>query len=385
MIQLLSLLLWLSPAQAWEHHQVLMERLLDSSSVKLRLYAFQKIKLPCIEDEKKEIEKVAQELDLDASKIPIFSKTHCASGAKEDEMLMSDLLTGTMIDEPDQGMDRERPASSDPKNIRKWMGGATGPTSQGFRHMYFAGFEWGKAIDTIQLPFRAVGDALTRIETLRRKSDWYFSEKNFFWGVRTLLWELHYLQDLQQPFHVTQSPSIKMVPWKKIFSGLIKAATHSLGNFHYAYEGLVLEQANDSSNVEFQKCFEPEKVKAYEEASELIELPRKLSPELGDAVYRLFGSVLMSPDVDLPAGVGEMDYFALLHASHAEMPSEEEQKTMSSGELFSLKNQIQQTKAVNELTQITCKLMKNVSQYTWGELDRVFLKKNQPNSNSTGK
>jgi len=51
--------------------------------------------------------------------------------------------------------------------LQEWMGGETGPTSQGFRHMFFGGVDWQHPIQTFQIPFHSIGQAPERFEILR--------------------------------------------------------------------------------------------------------------------------------------------------------------------------------------------------------------------------
>lgn len=378
--------LMIQPALAWENHQTLMERILDSKSSKQRIYPYQKIEYPCGDEEKSELAKLAKEIQIDATKVPLYSEKHCGPGQKSGEVFISDLLVSNMVDEPDFGMDQNLPDSADPSHFRKWMGGATGPTSQGFRHMYFSGVQLKHPLDTFQIPLGAVGEALERIQILKAVSQRYFSEGKKFWGIRTLLWELHYIQDLNQPFHVVQVPSLRLLPWKKIFPHFIQASTHAIANYHYAYEALALGMAKEAVSTDFQKCFEPEQLEDPTLTPELIEAPRNAAIKIGSALYAVLGEYLKTDQVNLPDGVGQIDTFSLLHASEPVIPAEQDQKEISPDELAALRNQLKQFKGMAELKKVTCGLMGSVARTTWYELDHSFIKPPQgSSSNKSGK
>ena len=374
---LISLFLMLSPkAMAWDDHQVIMERMLDSRAVRQRIYPFRKITIPCPDDEKKELEIVGKDLHINVDKIPLFSRNYCNPNEKNAEVLLTDILGSSIIDEPDQGMDQDLPAADDPEHFRKWMGGETGPTSQGFRHMYFPGLEIWSPIKTLQFPTGPIGMALERIKTMRAEADLYFSKGDRFWGTRILLWELHYIQDLQQPFHVTQIPSLSYLPLTKIFS-IVKATTHSISNYHYAYEGIALEWSKAAPTTDFKECFEIPEVEAptvsFADPIELLVFPRSVSNELGHEVYQVFGDSLKADDVDLPNGIGPIDYFALSKMQEPAILPDDELKQLTSDEVASYRRQLIRYPALANVKRITCDLMKAVVQRSWNELDRAFI------------
>ena len=344
-----------------------------------RLDLHQKMRVPSQAEEASEISDLSTKLDVDGSKIPHYSKSSQAT-----EVTLSDLLTSDFVDEPDQGMDQNLPASSDPNGYRKWMGGSTGPTSQGFRHMLFPGIEWSSPLATFQIPFHSVGQAIERIELLRKISRDYLAKGNLFWGIRTLLWELHYLQDLHQPFHVVQAPSLKMVPWNKLFSHFIAESTHALGNYHYAYEGLAKEMMTDTENPEFEKCFEVTETKTYHSQAELLALPRNLASKIGHALYLIFGNSLKSKEVDLPNQIGTLDYYEFLHAKNPDVPNEQEKKELNKSDLKEIQDQETIESGISDLKTVTCTLVQAMSAYTLGELEDA-LKSQDSTSKSTGK
>ena len=373
---------WLSPVLAWDQHQLIQEDLLTKQVVSARLGWYTPVKIPSRDEEKKELAKLASRLDIDGSRVPLY-----AGRNKGVEIPVIDLLTDTFIDEPDLGMDQDLPASSDPKSERKWMGGSTGPTSQAFRHMIFPGIEWSHPLRTFQIPLSSVGQALTRIELLRKISHEYLEQGNLFWGVRTLLWELHYIQDIYQPFHVVQSPTLKFLPFKSLFTGFVGKATHSIANYHYAYEGIAKEWMDDPDSLEFQKCFEVTKPKAFGSASELLATPRASAHDIGTAVFQVFGNSLKSKEIDLPNGVGELDYFALVRARKPELAPEEKGE-LDKTDLKDFSEEEKRDQSIGKLKDVTCTLVQQMSASTLGEINQaldLIVKNADHSSTSTSK
>jgi hypothetical protein len=326
----------------------MMAMIMDTKAASTRDYLKATITIPTEADQKKTIEVLANELQINPEKIPM---------QKPGKVSVKDFVQGTSIDEPDHGMDQDLPDSADPKNDRAWMGGKIGPTSQGFRHMFFQGLEWGSPIKTLQIPTRAIGQAPERILKLHAISKKFFEEKNIFWGLRTLLWELHLIQDLHQPFHVMQVPYIKMLPWKELFSKFVARSTQVIANFHYAYEGLVNESIQEGKLSALAECVELKAQPTFPAMNEtiireVIRSSRDKAHDIGVPLYQLWNAELKDPVMDLPEGMGALDYYSYLHAS-----SEEE-------------DQKEKITHIQSLLKTTCELMKQISQITFSELDQ---------------
>ena len=228
-----------------------------------------------------------------------------------------------VVDEPDHGMDRDLPDSMDLYGFRKWMGGNAGPHSQGFRHMYFAGWNWREPLSTFQIPTRALGEAPNRAALIAQAGYEFLKSGRHAWGVRLLGWAMHYLQDLAQPFHSAQIPGLRMVPWQALyhwppneaFSNLVHETTRTIGNYHWAYEMYVgarlaenerispfaecLERAEDLSPLRKQKPKDTHSL-----ATQIAKNSRQLAPKIGSQVMALFGPSLKLSSVDIPHGKG---------------------------------------------------------------------------------
>lgn len=341
-IMALGFALGMPQASAWDEHQAFMEALARTTPNLDRKYLYQPVSIPSVEEEKKILAEIAAGLEINVSKVPLFSESH----RSEKKIEVHELLKSKMIDEPDMGMDQDLPDSYDPQGERPWMGGVQGVTSQGFRHMYFAGFDYKQPLLSFQLPFRAVGQAPTRFQKWLALSDRFFKERQVFWGVRTLMWALHYLQDLHQPFHVTQVPNWKFLPLGSLFSGFIGRTTQSIGNYHFAYEGFALVYLKKYDQLLFRDCIEADGVSVSEDLHEIIEKSRDGAKAIAEPLYEILGPGLKDAAIDIPRGVGVPDYYRILRSTTDE-------------NVFILRDE-------------TCKLMKSMAQYTWGQIDRAF-------------
>jgi len=360
-------------ALAWYQHQYIMQALAgepqDSEEAKSRSYLKQAVKIPCLADEEKTIQEVAKKVLVNEDKIPRFSKTVDCSKT----LTVLDLFKSNFVDEPDFGMDMNLPEKMEGQEIdhagdRPYMGGLTGPTSQGFRHMFFPGMNWASPLRTLQYPTHKVGQAPDRFDILKRVSDQFFKDGNIFWGVRTLLWALHFMQDLHQPFHTRQILTTKFIPFKFSWSpfrtisqiaNIVARTTHSVGNYHYAYEGLILTYTQDAYLHDFENCFQLDQTKAVPvtDILDVVKFSTSRAQDLGRDLYSIFDprdfqradyDLTRAEDPDVP------DYDKIiLSAEHEDAPKE-------------LKEGLQRTRDVS------CELMKNLTMLTWGEFDRVF-------------
>lgn len=286
---------------------------------------------PCALEDSTLYRSLIEELLLNPnSSVPPTSGPNCGS---QFSLSALSILNGSSIDDPDRGMDQELPYPSDlydPKNDRKWMGGFTGPTSQGFRHMYFGGWKWNYPLTTLQIPPRAVGQAPLRVAAIAQKAKEFLKSGQLAWGFRLSTWAMHYIQDLAQPFHSVQILNFKMVPWYELFTWppqkgvdqLIKESTRIVANFHWAYEEYVEYQISIGEDSPFKNCLsQPEnfsalKLDARTQSPEDIALAIslasiKLAPRLGSTLFEFFGHQLTEPQVNLalnPHSINYSDY-----------------------------------------------------------------------------
>ncbi len=348
---------------AWDQHRGIMELILDSNPQIPQAGLGRMIDVPSEAEQKIEIQSLAVELQINAEKIPLL---------KPGKISVREMLISDAVDEPDFGMDQNLPDSADPAGDRAWMGGKQGPTSQGFRHMVFPGIEWGSPLRTLQIPTRSIGQAPDRIVKLQQVSQNYFAAKKEYWALRVLLWEIHLIQDLHQPFHVMQVPYYRMLPWSDLFSGFVARSTRVISNYHYAYEGLVREAVSESILSELAPCMQGPGAIGGKVASstgaptttaaavtvasvqELIGQSRSRAEAIGVPLFELWDPIMKDPEVNLPEEEGSVDYYAFLHAN-----AEEEA-------------QGPRIESVRKLMKETCGLMKSLSALTLSELDRVL-------------
>ena len=313
-------------AFAWEKHQLLMpwvvKTLPESEKTALEI----QLKTP----EKKAQKIIYEEL---VQKLALNSAARVLSPLSLGVTLRSLLLAET-VDEPDFGMDQELPESADPLGERKFMGGTTGTTSQGFRHMYFGGWQLAHPVTTFQIPTKAIGQSPTRVEKIMQASLELKKRSETAWSLRVLGWAMHYVQDLAQPFHSVQMPHLAMVPWgallqwppQKGFAALVHETTRTISNYHFAFEGYTKLRVSEGDVGPFSICI-VENVKAIREqeskpltpieiAHHVAERSIELGPEIGRGNMTLFGRELLEKSHNLPLHQGEPDYAAL--ASRAE-------------------------------------------------------------------
>ncbi|MBU6153788.1 MAG: hypothetical protein KGP28_05755 [Bdellovibrionales bacterium] len=361
---------WGSDAQGWNIHQNMVNRILEDGGFSSATVLKIRVDLPCQEEEQKEISRLADRIQVRAEAVPVISKKKCGGG-KPETLSVSDLLRLGFIDEPDHGMDQDLPESADPSGDRKWMGGVSGPTSQGFRHMVFPGIEWSSPLRTLQIPMGKVGVAPERIDLLSKVSAEYIKADQLFFGLRTLLWREHFIQDLLQPFHTSQVPDPSMLPWKELFSGFVKQSTRTIANYHYAYEGLADEMVKSPDDRGVQDCLQGGSSKTYSDWKSHLALSRAKAYGVGAALYLIFGDYLKSKTVDLPMGLGSVDYYELLNAASVTV-EEGDTKDMSETEKRNLKRNEEIVRGLAYLREHTCELMREASALFRGDLDQAL-------------
>jgi hypothetical protein len=304
---------------------------------------------PCPSDDQRIYDQLAAELQLNpkAAVAPTLPEA-CGAQAR---ITGREILSSFVVDEPDNGMDQDLPGAPeavDPQRAARWMGGLTGKTSTGFRHMYFGGWQLWHPLATFQIPPRAIGYAPERAALMAAKARELIHKGGMegAWGFRVLGWAIHYLQDLAQPFHAVQIPDLEMVPWYTImrwppsegFGDLVRETTRTIANYHWAFEHYTLfrittptgQGAGRDDRSPYLDCIEnPEGGEAVRAV--LADDPRRdqlgsdprflaertarasvqIAPQVGDAVIRFFGIGLKARVVDIPAGLGEPNYIDL--------------------------------------------------------------------------
>jgi hypothetical protein len=372
MIAFFGILLLSGKAWAWDQHRVILERMLSQPAALSRnAFLDTRVRIPCQEEERREIEQISGVLGINAAKVPLYSGIKCGKkGSVPQEQMVRALLLSDFVDEPDLGMDQDLPESLDPNGDRAWMGGVSGPTSQGFRHMVFPGIEWSSPLRTLQIPFRSVGMVLERIEILKATSERYFEQKNLFWGLRTLLWKVHLIQDLHQPFHVTQVPDVRMLPWRSLFRGFVGRSTQSIANYHYAYEALSLELLREPGDRGIGSCLEVGSGSGARAPAEILLRSRAVAPALGVQLMGVLGTYPQAPGVDLPAGIGQLDTFAIIRGKPG-FEDPEDVASINREERLEIERENRTVESMRELRTLTCERFRELAETVWAEFDRL--------------
>lgn len=329
---LLFILFFLSlPARAWDRHQSLMPFILD---IDLRGEASAALKkdfpAPCPEYDERKYQELSSILRLNPeATLPVTSFEGCGSGRQLSPM---QVLAGPFVDDPDRGMDQNLSDEFDPHGFRTTMGGKEGPTSQGFRHMYFGGWSLDQPFTSFQVPFTAIGEAPDRAFKVATHAKEMVQQGETLWGARVLSWGMHYIQDLGQPYHSTQIPHLQMVPWTALFhwppteafTNLVKESTRTISNYHWAYEKYVHFVMQSEGAEPFNHCLKnPAKHATFQLSpgigpEELARTVHKASVELagdlGAASLDFFGTQLKKPEYDLAREKGALDYAELLNS-----------------------------------------------------------------------
>jgi hypothetical protein len=356
-----SVLLAPFPLRAWEKHASLMPWILSDAAgpgiaqipdtIANRLD--QPIQTPCPEDDARVYARLATELKLNPK--ATLEPTDARACARH-ETITGRAVIARFVDEPDQGMDQDLPwpkAEVDPEDAARWMGGTTGPTSTGSRHMYFGGWQLWHPLETFQIPTHAVGYARERAALMARKARELLAQggAETAWGYRVLAWEAHYLQDLSQPFHAVQLPSLGMVPWYAMlkwppsagFADLVHETTRTIANYHWAFEHFAYyrltarlggQGAGQERRSPYIDCLEkpdappgdagligetravlledPHRAELASDPALLADRVARASVRIGGqagaATLKFFTSALKDRSVDLPAGRGVPDY-----------------------------------------------------------------------------
>lgn len=390
-VSLVLSLQFVPEARAWDEHQAIVDRLITTSLAGSRPYLKRRITIPCREEEIEARDAIAKRIMVRADAIPVYAGHSCDGKASRKQITVTELLRAGFVDEPDLGMDQNLPESADPSGFRRWMGGVQGPTSQGFRHMVFPGMEWFSPLQTFQLPVSRIGQAFERIDLLGAEIRGASSKGDAFWALRLALWREHFLQDLYQPFHTTQVPSLRMVPWSAFFTGfipgLVKRTTHAISNYHYAYEGLALEWVKNpppEAAPESGRCFESAEPRAYQGEGGFSKTPRRIAPALGAALYSALGDSMKSEEVNLPDGKGALDYYVLLNAKAHELSGDALAALGRADRTVYLRAD-EAVVAIERVKTITCDLMREVGSGFWGNLDALFQELTDSNSSKTGR
>lgn len=200
-----------------------------------------------------------------------------------------------------------------------WFGSGAGTASQAFRHMEKPPFQILHPLNTFGFPLGKIGQAAERAQIYFDLAVETYRLGEPYWAWNFLGCGLHYIQDLQNPYHSAQL----LVPvLLKTFSayfnwghkmGLIPLITHLTSNLHHYFEGYVewvIKPAKPLDPVMDHKKMWNEALRTpSEEIRELFPIPttvRQLAKSIRDfsnqwsyevvmATLRLSGENLVGP------------------------------------------------------------------------------------------
>lgn len=319
-----------SSVLAWDKHQTLMPAILSQTDPEIGQFLSQSVPMPCESDDQEILKSLIPELLLNLKTlVPPTSEKKCVKGIQENISVLK-ILSGGSIDDPDRGMDQNLPDYDgnpyDPRGDRPHMGGTTGPSSQGFRHMFFGGWKISAPLITFQIPTRAMGQAPDRALAFATKAKELIKQGHIAWGVRLLAWSMHYIQDLSQPFHSVQLVSLKLPEWADLFSWppgeafkkLTVDTTRIVSNYHLAFEDYTRTMITEVPSL-FQKClekpenytrlkFDPKSENPKDIALLVAKSSKEVASQLGSAEIEFFGIQLKDPSVDIIHQHGDLNY-----------------------------------------------------------------------------
>ena len=235
------------------------------------------------------------------------------AGTKGKPLTAREILAYSSM-EVDDGMDQDLHLSDD----QQYMGGYTGLSSQGFRHMYYEAFTPSR-LSTFHFPTHEMGQSPERALAYFELALACEKADHHFWAYRFLGWGLHYVEDLGQPYHANQFASLRLLPLMKLLKGwkaFIAETTRIVGNFHLSFEeyaDYILETKPDSrilmsfrlpaADKDFSKYIGqagPKKVKPT--MLKLATTSNELASVIVAAQIKLMGEELFLPDMDIISG-----------------------------------------------------------------------------------
>ncbi len=217
-------------------------------------------------------------------------------------------------DEPDWGMDQDLNLSPNlSPNLskdQKYMGGYTGPTSQGFRHLYFKKWSMKAPWRTFHVPMRAMGEALKRAQIFYDLAETAYNVSEPYWAFRFLAWSLHYVQDLGQPYHSSQILTPSFLSWEDIFhfKQFVARTTQIIANYHYLYEDYAVYRLKKEISGKLERKFISalqgadfmSSSSAFLIAKHAADFSNRHSTTIGNLCYAYFGRSFLDPSIDLP-------------------------------------------------------------------------------------
>lgn len=218
--------------------------------------------------------------------------------ARPSQKTLAREILSNYVDEPDWGMDQDLNLSPD----QKYMGGYTGPTSQGFRHIYFKKWSIKAPWRTFHVPTREMGEALKRAQLFYDLAEQAWQVGEPYWSFRFLAWSLHYVQDLGQPFHSSQILTPKFLSWDDIFNfkKFVSRTTQIIANYHSLYEDYAVYQLKEEKIVPMLLGIDFfSSSSAFLIAKHAADFSNHDSQAIGNLCYTYFGRKFFDPSIKL--------------------------------------------------------------------------------------
>lgn len=169
-------------------------------------------------------------------------------------------VIATYSDEPDWGMDQELFDEAEYPELWRseyaMMGGKKGTPSQAFRHMYWSEWSYAHPLATFKLPlshlFRPMGLAPERALVFVELSRKAALAGHPYWAARFLGNALHYLEDVAQPYHSSQTPTKAFVfrvlldsEHRGPMKSFVQQMTQLMTYYHFAFEDYTARLISD--------------------------------------------------------------------------------------------------------------------------------------------
>jgi hypothetical protein len=232
----LALLLLASPGWCWQSHHTITHLALSGEGLDQATLAYEPL------DDY--LTAVGQTRDgfLRANKLnptsPLWNQAGEAPGAK---LSMLKVLE-TYSDEPDQTMDGDIFTHYPElwKDQYTYMGGKIpGEANRAWRHMYWPGgyMKPDGSGSAAQDP-TPIGEAPSRSKLCYDLALAAFRSGHPYWGARFFAWSLHYVQDVTQPFHAAQLPSMRFMRFGEGFKPDVEATVRVIAYYHFGIESI---------------------------------------------------------------------------------------------------------------------------------------------------
>jgi hypothetical protein len=204
-------------------------------------------------------------------------------GAKIGQRVNARQILIDYSDEPDWDMDKQLNLSF----AQNLMAG-----SQGYRHMYYPAGDWH--LPYLFYPQGVAPDRAQHFYTLAKQA---IQKNDLYWAFRFLARAVHYIEDMGQPYHTTQT-SLRFITPPSPIAG----TTQATKNYHFAYESYVAyclqQEAGGLIPADYTQALKgAPAMKAKNVAQLLKEMARSNNGRVSEtfkASVTLFGSKLRS-------------------------------------------------------------------------------------------